>query len=189
MYVMGKRYCVIFYNGHFQYHYFGRIYIQSLIYTLMSLFFNPNYFPRHMSPYVVEHAVSHGWRRIFCEFVCKIILPHNLMYQSEAQRRVPVLPLVMQGDGKLSSVDHVWEQYCDRNWDLTVIQPRTYKMSSSIFAAMSWLKFASTARSYLPSMASTEITNRETCFHWVWQCLPCLSLLIFSHQSRSAAMF
>ena len=42
-----------------------------------------------------------------------------------------------------------------------LIQPRTCEMGPSIFSAMSRLKFASTNRASLPSMSSTEITNRE----------------------------
>ena len=34
-------------------------------------------------------------------------------------------------------------------------------MGSCIFAVMSWIKFTSTTRVYLPSMPSTEWTNRE----------------------------
>ena len=47
-----------------------------------------------------------------------------------------------------------------------LIQNRTCKMSSSIFSAMSWLKFASTTRSSLPSIPSTEISNGEKFFCW-----------------------
>ena len=42
-----------------------------------------------------------------------------------------------------------------------ITQPCTCEMGSSIFAAMSQLKFASTTRASFPSMPSTEITNIE----------------------------
>ena len=63
-----------------------------------------------------------------------------------------------------------------------LIHPRTCEMGSSIFAAMSRLKFASMTSASLPSMSSTERKNREKCFRCSWQCLPCLFFFIFSHQ-------
>ena len=42
-----------------------------------------------------------------------------------------------------------------------LIQPHMFKMVSSIFSAMSWLKFTSTTRASLPSMPSTERMNGE----------------------------
>ena len=69
-----------------------------------------------------------------------------------------------------------------------LIQPRTCEMGSSIFAAMSQLKFASTTRASLLSMLSTERTNRENCFRCSWQGLPCLSFFVFSHRARSISI-
>ena len=61
-----------------------------------------------------------------------------------------------------------------------VIHPCVCKMGSSIFAAMSRLKFVSTIRASLPIITSTEIKNVETCFYFYCWCLPFLSLDISS---------
>ena len=67
-------------------------------------------------------------------------------------------------------------------WQL--IYPPTCEMGSSIFAAMSLLKFASNTRASLPSIISTERTNGWF-IHFSWQCLPCLSLFVLYQLSRS----
>ena len=67
----------------------------------------------------------------------------------------------------------------------TLTNPHTCEMVSSIFSAMSRLKFASTTRAPFPSIPSTEITNGEKCFPCSWKFLPCLSFFYFTHQSRS----
>ena len=79
-----------------------------------------------------------------------------------------------------------------REYDLTteiairpLIQNFTCKMGSSIFSAMSWIKFESTTRASLPRMLSTERTNIEKCFRCLWQCLPCVSYFFFSQLARS----
>ena len=41
-----------------------------------------------------------------------------------------------------------------------LIQPRTCEIGLSIFAAISWIKFACTTRASFPSITSTEIRNR-----------------------------
>ena len=64
-----------------------------------------------------------------------------------------------------------------------LIQPRTCKMGSSIFSAMSRIKFSSTTRASFPSMPSTERIHRENNrFQWQW--LPYLYLFIFSQRSH-----
>ena len=59
-------------------------------------------------------------------------------------------------------MDHAWAWPWDRNCDPEKIHPCTWKMSSSIFSAMSQLKFESVTRASPPSMPSIDITNGET---------------------------
>ena len=63
--------------------------------------------------------------------------------------------------------------------------PRTYKRGSYLFSDMTRINWDSTTRAYLPSITLTERTNYEKCFRWLWQWLPWLSFLIFSHLTRS----
>ena len=72
-----------------------------------------------------------------------------------------------------------WSPQIIRDYDLvtviliqTLIHPRTGKMGSSIFNAMSLLKFASTTKGSFPSMPPTERLNGEKYFCLLWQCLP-----------------
>ena len=63
-------------------------------------------------------------------------------------------------------------------WLLT--QPLTWEMGSSIFAATSRLKVASTTLASLPSTPSTDSKNGGKCFRFLWKCRPCLSFLVFT---------
>ena len=63
-------------------------------------------------------------------------------------------------------------------------QPNTCEMGYSIFSAMGWLKFVSTTRSSFPIIPSTERTNGEFFFRWLWKCLPCLYLFYLFHRAR-----
>ena len=69
------------------------------------------------------------------------------------------------------------------------IRPLTHthrwEMGSSIFDAMSWLKFASTTRESFTRIPPTEINKGEKCFRWSWKLLPFLSLFYLYHQARS----
>ena len=59
------------------------------------------------------------------------------------------------------------------------IQPRTRKVGLSVFTAVIRLKFLSTTRASLPSIPSTEITNREKYFFLIVAVLTILILLDF----------
>ena len=87
-----------------------------------------------------------------------------------------------------------WDPHIMRYYDLAIIitiwrliQTCTCEMGSSIFSAMSRLKFVSTIRDSLPSMLSIERTNGNV-FPCLWQCLRCLYFLILSHQYRSVTI-
>ena len=67
-------------------------------------------------------------------------------------------------------------------WTLT--QPLTCKIGSSIFAAMSRLKVASTTCASLPIIPSTDRTNKEKKL-FSWQCRPCLSFFNCSHPEKA----
>ena len=64
-------------------------------------------------------------------------------------------------------------------------QPLMYKMGSSIFADMNWLKVAITTWASLPIIPSVNRTHREKCFCWSWQCCPWLSFYIFPTKPTS----
>ena len=63
-------------------------------------------------------------------------------------------------------------------------QPLMYKMGSSIFAAKSQLKAASTTWSSLTIIPSTKRTNREKWFCWSQQYCMCLPLSNFIHRGK-----
>ena len=67
-------------------------------------------------------------------------------------------------------------------------QPLMCKIGSSVFAAMSRLKVASTTWAFLPSIPSTERKNGEKCLSCLWQCRPCLSFFICSHLGKSVSI-
>ena len=58
---------------------------------------------------------SHGRRKIVRGCAHKIILTRSLLCQSEARFQVPISTLVLQGNGKLISEDHLWVWPCI--WD------------------------------------------------------------------------
>ena len=63
-------------------------------------------------------------------------------------------------------------------------QPRKCEMGSSIFSAMSQLKFVSMTRASFTRIPSTERTNGDF-YRFSWKCLPCFSVFTFPCQSRS----
>ena len=113
----------------------------------------------------------------------KIILAQYLLRQSEAQSRVPLQLLVPQGNVKMRSVDHAEVQTHDRNLIRPLTQPRTCERDSFSFVAMSPLKFLSTTRASFLCMPSTERTNEDKCFCWLWQFLPFLYLFFLFQQA------
>ena len=70
----------------------------------------------------------------------------------------------------------------------SLTQPVTCKMGSSIFAAMTWLKVASTTSASLPIILYTEISNEEKNFLWSQQAWPYLSLLSLSQPANNLSI-
>ena len=65
------------------------------------------------------------------------------------------------------------------------IHTRTCESGSYFSSAMTRISWERTTRASLPSIPSTERTNNEKCFRWSLQCVPCLSLLIFTNLAMS----
>ena len=96
------------------------------------------------------------WRLFLRECACKIILARHLLHQAEARYQVPVCLLILQGTGEVSSEIHAVMWTCDCDCELD-IYPTMYVWNRFLaFSAMSQLKFASTTKSFLPSIPSTE---------------------------------
>ena len=70
---------------------------------------------------------------------------------------------------------------------LTLTQPYTCKMGSSIFTDMSRIVSLITTMASFLSMPSTK-RKIETFFHCSWQFLPCLSFFYLSYQDRSVTI-
>ena len=66
--------------------------------------------------------------------------------------------------------------------------PRTCKRGSPLVSAITQLNLDSTTRTSLPIITSTEKTNGENFFPCSWQCLTCLSFLIFFHLAKSVVI-
>ena len=66
-----------------------------------------------------------------------------------------------------------------------LIQPHMCEMGYSIFAVMVRLRLSSKTRASFPRMTSTERINWGKYFHFLCQCLLCLSLFSFYHWYRS----
>ena len=170
---------VIVYVVHFWPPNFVPIYVRSLIYAPKSLLCTWISFLR-IPPLVVsvrghgEHvcsawtirgrAGSCGWWKIVRGCARGFILAHDVLIQSEARCRVSVRLPVLQGTGETSSTDHSWVRPCAVILIRPLIQLRTCKMGSSIFAAMGQLKFAITTRAPLPSMSSTKERTEKIVF-------------------------
>ena len=115
-----SHYCVIVYVGHFCPPNFGPISVQSLLYTPISLIFTTKTLlrmPLRVSPSValeITRAVRKlgggevtQVAKIACGCAHEIILLRDLLCQSEARLWVPVWLPVSQGDGHLTSADHL----------------------------------------------------------------------------------
>ena len=130
----------------------------------------------------------HGWHSGVLGLAREIMLARNLMCQPDARCQLPVWLPVLQGTGELRSADNFWVKSYNRYCNLTVYPAWHMRNGFEILSAMSRLKFASTTRDSLSRMSLEERTNGEKCFHWSWQCWPCLSLLVVSHRYRSAVI-
>ena len=85
-------------------------------------------------------------------FARGIILARGFMCQPEALWQAPTHLLFLQGDLESISADHAWLWYCNFDWNMTVYPALHVRNGIIHFSAMSWLKFTSTNRAYLPSM-------------------------------------
>ena len=162
---MGKRYCVIFYVGHFQYLHFGPISVKSLIFTLTSLIFTPNFF----SPYPIVCCCALGARMRGGGGVVWLAKILRIRAQNYSGTRFNVSTQgPMPGPSSWSLRGLVSQAlWIMRKCNLaTAIEIRTFihplmcKMGLSIFAAMIKLKSTSSTRASLHSILFTEITNR-----------------------------
>ena len=127
---------------------------------------------------------SHGWHRITHRCGCKIMMARNLLCQPKDWCWVPVRLLVLQRTRKSITADHSWVWPCNHNCDPNVNTASQVRNGFIYFLAMGWTKFENSNMDFLPCIPSTEITNRDKCFCFLWQFLPWLYFFIFYHQSR-----
>ena len=153
--------------------------------------------PPQLPPYVVTPTVQkwwgggggvHGWQIIVCVFVHRIIMTHDLICQPEAWFWVPVHILAPRGTRELSSMDHVWVWYSNRDWNVTV-NPASHMQNGFIhFRCHELTQICEYDQGFPPYHGINRKNKWRNFSPWLWQFLLWLPFLVFYHQSRSSGI-